>query len=328
MKDAASEIPWLEDYDQLLHHAGLVDLQQRTQIELTGADRATFLHNLCTNDVRQLAPGAGREAFMTTVQGKTLGHVLVYAGPEAIVIDTVPGESEKLLKHLNRYLVCEQVTITDRSHQGHAFLLSGAFVPSVLQSLPGITLGGERFAHQETRIAGKPVWLRRADMVGAKEVIISTLAADASAVRDALLQSGARLCRKEAFEAARIEHGFPWYGRDVTDTNLPQEIARDASAISFVKGCYLGQETVARIDALGHVNQMLVGIQLLGGAPPEHGSQLSAGNQVVGIVTSAAYSPQLGTALALGFVKRGHHSPGSPLQSSAGPGQVVALPVR
>lgn len=325
---AARNVPWLDDYDRLLKHAAVVDLGQRTQIELSGADRATFLHNLCTNEVRKLAAGTGCEAFLTSVQGKTLGHALIYVGPEAIILDTVPGESEKLYKHLDRYLVCEQVTLTDRSQQGSNLLLAGATSPALLESLTGVRLGEHRLANAPAQIAGKQVWLRRADMVDAHGVLISVAVDDAAAVRDALAAAGAPACDFLAFDAARIEHGFPWFGKEVTDANLPQEIARDSAAISFVKGCYLGQETVARIDALGHVNKTLIGVRFSGTVVPEPGNELRADDRAVGTVTSATFSPHLGAPLALAFVRRGHHSPGTELTSEIGSATVVALPVR
>lgn len=329
MNNAATrDLPWLDDYDRLLNRAAVVDLGQRTQIELSGADRATFLNNLCTNEVRKLAPGTGCEAFLTSVQGKTLGHALIYVGPEAIVVDTVAGEGERLLKHLDRYLVCEQVTLTDRSQQWSELLLAGLEAPAILESLTGVQLPEHRLANAAAQIVGKGVWLRRAGIVDAHGVLISVVAEDAAAVRDALAAAGAPVCDPRAFDAARIEHGFPWYGRDITDANLPQEIARDAVAISFIKGCYLGQETVARIDALGHVNKTLVGVRFNGAVVPEPGSELRAGDEVVGAVTSATFSPFLGAPLALAFVRRGHESPLTELQSKTGSATVVALPVR
>ena len=150
----------------------------------------------------------------------------------------------------------------------------------------------------------------------------------------ALANAGAVPAGADAFEMARIEAGTPLYARDISDKNLPQEVNRDALAISFTKGCYLGQETVARIDALGHVNRVLVGVRFAGSEPPPPGTELtvteaqgSEGKATVGAVTSAAYSPRLGSSLALAYVRRGHTQPGTQLTSSAGPAQVVSLPL-
>ena len=149
-----------------------------------------------------------------------------------------------------------------------------------------------------------------------------------SAIGEALLAAGATSCRHAAFDAARIEWGFPLFGQDITDKNLPQEVARDDRAISFVKGCYLGQETVARIDALGHVNRRLVGVNFSGQQVLDIGEELFADEAAVGTITSACYSPQLKAPLALAYVRRGNNSPGVRLHSAVGEAEVVTLPVR
>ena len=142
-----------------------------------------------------------------------------------------------------------------------------------------------------------------------------------------LVQAGARRAGPQAFEARRIEAGFPSYGPDISDKNLPQELARDARAISFTKGCYLGQETVARIDALGHVNQTLVGVRFENGASVSPGLELTVAGAAAGRVTSAAYSPLLQAPLALAYVRRGSNQPGTRLDSPVGPAEVVSLPI-
>ena len=131
----------------------------------------------------------------------------------------------------------------------------------------------------------------------------------------------------EAFAAARIEAGFPLFGVDFNEENLPQEVGRDVQAISFTKGCYLGQETVARIDALGHVNQRLVGVRFVGSDMPAGGLELTRDGRIVGSVTSAAFSPKFGLPIALAMVRRESNSPGTRLDSAIGECEVVSLPV-
>ena len=319
---------WIAQYRALVERAGLVDLGRRTQIELRGPDRATFLHNLCTNEIRKLQAGAGCEAFLTSVQGKTLAHVFVFAGPDSLVVDTVPGQSECVLAHLDHYLVCEQVELVDRTPEWSELLLAGPESQDMLCGLTDVRLAETRCANAQAIVAGKNVWLRRADLTGPVGFLVSGNDPDLAAVRDALCKAGATVCGRQAFEAARVEWGFPLFGPDISDKNLPQEVARDSLAISFVKGCYLGQETVARIDALGHVNKTLVGIRFHGASVPQSPAQLDAGGQRVGEATSIVFSPHLGSALALGYVRRGSTAPGTRLTSAVGEAQVVALPVR
>jgi folate-binding protein YgfZ len=148
-----------------------------------------------------------------------------------------------------------------------------------------------------------------------------------AAIGAALEAAGARRVEAAAWHARRIEWGWPLYGVDITDKNLAQEVARDRWAISFVKGCYLGQETVARIDALGHVNRNLVGVRFEGSEAPAAGAELTREGKVAGQVTSACYSPRLAAPLALAYVRRESNAPGVALAAGALAGEVVRLPI-
>jgi folate-binding protein YgfZ len=329
MNPSSAQSPdWIAQYHALVERAALVDLGRRTQIELAGADRASFLHNLCTNEIRKLAVGSGCETFLTSVQGRTLAHVFVFAGPDSLVIDTVPGQGETILAHLDHYLVSEQVVISDRTAEWSEFFLAGGDSERILRQCTEARIGEVRLAHAPASVAGKTVWLRRADLAGPIGFLIAAPSGDIAAVRAALSERGAVVCSGAAFEAARVEWGFPLFGPDISDKNLPQEIARDKLAISFVKGCYLGQETVARIDALGHVNKTLVGVRFESSVIPQPGTQLESAEQSVGQITSAVYSPRLAAPLALAYMRRGSNLPGTRLTSAAGESEVVALPVR
>jgi folate-binding protein YgfZ len=327
MSPPAHNVPWIGQYEALVENAALVDLGHRTQIEISGADRATFLHNLTTNEVRKLAAGAGCEAFLTSVQGKTLAHVFVFVCPESLVLDTVPGEAETILKHLDHYLVSERVTLADRTGQWAETFLGGLAAHALLERLTGTSPPAARLAHAPATIAENRVWLRRADLAGPVGFLLSGPAADVAGASSTLRQAGAVDCGREAFEAARIECGFPLFGIDITAKNLPQEVARDELSISFTKGCYLGQETVARIDALGHVNRTLAGVRFAGDDVPPPGCDVSAAGTVVGQVTSAAWSPRLSSPLALAYLRRGANEPGVRLSSAVGEAEVIALPL-
>ncbi|MEX2112672.1 MAG: glycine cleavage T C-terminal barrel domain-containing protein [Pirellulales bacterium] len=321
-------VDWLEDYQALISQAALVELGPRTQIEISGADRAAWLHNLTTNEVRNLAPGAGCEAFLTSVQGKTLAHVLLFVGADAIVLDTVGGQAEVILKHLDHYLITERVTMVDRSDAWGEWYLGGPTSTELLTAATGAPPPTTRLHHAAVSLAGRTAWVRRVELAGPVGFLIVAGRDDFAAIGDALVAAGATRCRQAAFEAARIEWGFPLFGHDISDKNLPQEVARDGQAISFVKGCYLGQETVARIDALGHVNRTLVGVRFDSASVPTPGLELSSDGASAGTVTSASYSPHLQAPLALAYVRRGQNAAGQKLQSALGDADVVALPVR
>lgn len=159
--------------------------------------------------------------------------------------------------------------------------------------------------------------------------LVGALADRAAVLAESREVAGLVEVTPEAFEVLRIEGGFPLFGRDLTAENLPQEVARDAKAINFVKGCYLGQETVARIDALGHVNKLLRGLQLPGAVdPPAPGSVIEGDGKSVGTITSAAYSPGWGCVVALGYLRRSHAAAGTTVrvvgQAEGSPVEAVA----
>ena len=322
------------EYAALTAGAGVVDCSERTQLEITGDDRATLLHNLTTNAVRGLTAGDGCESFALDVRGHVVGHFFVFCTPHSLVIDGVPSQAERLLAHFERYHVREQVEFHDRSGEWGELLVAGANAGTAVERVLGAA--PERaFGHREISWAGgrdtQKVWLRRVDLVGPGNFLIATARESLPRLQAALREAGVLECGPTALETARIEAGFPWYGVDITDKNLPQEVGRDGRAISFTKGCYLGQETVARIDALGHVNRTLVGVRFAGSEIPEPGDELAAGegaaDAAVGIVTSATLSPRLNAPLALAYVRRGLNVPGAKLRWRGGDAEVVALPI-
>jgi folate-binding protein YgfZ len=158
--------------------------------------------------------------------------------------------------------------------------------------------------------------------------VLELKAGEAEALGANLAEQQPQLVHAKTFAAARIESGMPLFGVDFHEDNLPQEVGRDAESISFTKGCYLGQETVARIDALGHVNQRLVGVRFSGNEVPQAGTELSFGGAKVGRVTSAAWSPRLSAPLALAMVRREANAVGTKLESPFGAAEIVALPLK
>jgi tRNA-modifying protein YgfZ len=318
---------FLAQYEALTAGVGISPLAGRTIIDVTGADRAQILQSFTTNDVMKLAPGRGCEAFVTNAQGKTIGHLLIFREAEKHVFDTTAGQAATLISHFERYVITEDVQFTDRTIEVADLLVAGPKASAVLASVFGGEIPADLLAHAAGAIAGRPVILRRVEYAGPVAYFLQASAGDAAAITAALSAAGAVTCNAEAIEAARLEAGFPLFGIDITADNLPQEAARDQRAISFTKGCYLGQETVARIDAVGHVNRLLVGLKFSGQELPPSGLALLAGDQQVGHVTSAAWSPRLGAPLALGYIRRMHAKPGAPLSSASGAAEVVNLPL-
>lgn len=309
------------EYESARSTCAVFDLGDRTQIELAGRDRAKFLHNFCTNDIRALPPGEGCEAFITSIQGKVLAHVFVYAADTALWIDSVPGQAAKITAHLSRYNISEEVEFHDRSPELRTLLVAGPDAAGVLFREGLAVAELEPGHHRPVEIGGKPVQIRRNDLLRLPGYLLVLSEDDLAPVRDRLIESGARRAGDDVFHALRIEAGFPWYGLDISDDNLAQEVNRTAEAISFSKGCYLGQEPIARIDAMGHVNQQLRIIRLSRLPTPRPGIEvvtLGPEEKKIGRITSAALSFADDKPVALALLRRHYDTPGLQLAVAFG----------
>ena len=312
------------EYGTACHAAVVIDRSLVTKIELCGRDRARFLHNLCTNEDKGLPVGQGCEAFLTNVQGRILSYVRVLAGAESHWIDTVPGAAPTLLAHLTRYLITEQVELLDRTSDFAELLVVGPQAPSIVAAVIGSGAPELRdLGHVNTVIAGTSCQLIRNDSLSLAGYEFRVSVGQAAAVWQAIWQAGQplglRAMGDEAFEILRVEAGVPVYGADIDESNFPQEVRRDERTISYTKGCYLGQETVHRIWAMGHVNRYLVGLAVPGSStPPTSGSVISAADKQIGKITSSVYSPSLNCPVALGYVRRGFEKPGGGVTIGSG----------
>ena len=325
------------EFEAIRAHVGLVDRSDRVRLEITGPDRAKFLHNLTTNEVKRLAVGRGCETFVTSPQGKTIGYLILLAADDKIIARADPAGDVLALPHFRKYGVFDDVAIDDRSPATFEFHLLGPGATELARRAAG-RVPEEEYAHLLAEIGDATVRLvRESPAVGPGLTLIGEKPA-AGSVKQRLLELGRDLGLIEVdasgFDVLRIEAGTPVFGKEITDKNLPQEFGRDDRAINFVKGCYLGQETVARLDALGHVNQLLKGLLLEPESPcPPAGSLLEHDGKRVGTITSAAFSPRRNAAVGLALVRTTHSTAGTRLfvmlsdQTSSSVAIVSDLPI-
>jgi folate-binding protein YgfZ len=305
-------------YAALRFGCAIVELTGWSSVTLTGADRQPFLHNFCTNDIKRLVSGASCEAFFTNVKGRIVGHGVVACGENELVVLGVPEQASRLIEHLDRYIIREDVQLRDTTSTRAFVLVAGGELARDIMTE----------CRQNGTNAEKPTGIISWNLVGAEYECVYELASlELQLVLAKVGDNRCVLVGPQAFNTARIEAGVPFFGHDFDERNFPQEVGRNEQAISFTKGCYLGQETVARIDALGHVNQQLAGVRFFGSVLPETGAALTDDGRTVGHVTSATFSPRIGAPLALAMVRRENTAIGSQLQSPAGMCEVVELPV-
>ncbi len=310
----------------------VADLTGRGSLALTGSDCAGLLHGLVTNDVKSLRPGMGAHAALLTPKGKMRADLIVLRlTEEECLLDCESSLAAPLLAILSGYVPFSQSKLEDRTSSTGVVHLEGPSSAQILAAAGGTEPAVAPFSHLATEIEGVSVRVVRVSRAG-EEGFDLLSAADASPrLLYVLAGRGAQRVSPDVLEAGRIEAGLPRWGAELDETVLPNEAWLERTAISYTKGCYLGQETVARLKTYGHVNRHLVALLLPLGSGASSGDAVRAGNETVGKVTSAVDSALRGHRVALAFVKREQETPGTTLtvDSASGPadGVVATVPL-
>jgi folate-binding protein YgfZ len=312
---------------------GVYDLGFRAKIALAGKDRVRWLNGMVSNNIRDLAAGHGVYAFILNPQGHILGDLNAYNRGESLLVDTDRSQAEKILAIFRKYIIMDKVEVSDLSEQLTALGVSGPKARTVLAAcgfeLPELAAqqAGDLQLH-DMKWRGVDCTLVRS---GENSYEIWLAPGEVRNLWDALLAAGAAPVGAEALETYRILSGVPLYGVDIRERELPQE-TEQARALSFTKGCYIGQEIVERIRARGNVHRMFTGFVVESGAPVAAGAKIVArdaagAEKEVGEVTSVASLPGEGRRnVALGYIRREVGAPGREVTIGAATAKVVKLP--
>lgn len=336
---------WLAEHAALRTTAGVVDLSFRSRICLVGADRTRFLHGQVTNDVKKLRVGEGCYAAITTAKGKMESDLNIFALAEELLLDFEPGLTAKISARLEKFIVADDVQIVDAAPHYGLLSVQGPKAVEVIDALGlfGVPPSGGPPAASQSRVNAelptKPlgsvkisdvtlgeIYLVNHPRLGASGFDLFVPNNSLGAVADKLIAAakamGGRACGWQAFETARIEARIPRYGADMDETNIPLECGIESRAVTYNKGCYIGQEVINRIHSVGHVNRELRSLRLADDlkALPARGDKLFHAGKEVGCVTSAVKSPALNANLALAYVRREAYHAGNELtlQTAAG----------
>jgi len=295
-------------------------------IELRGADRRRFLHGLVTCDVQELQAGASAPGFFTTVQGRVLAEVVVLAREQSLLLELPAGTGAAIAQHMTRYVIADDVEIAPRPDL-LALTIFGAEAE--------LALGATELAPGNGTIASGslcevPVLADRRQVWGMPALTVWVTASDGPAFFQRLLEAGRCVgltpVGLTALETRRVELGVPRFGRDFGPDHFPQETGLDERYVSYSKGCYLGQEVIARIHYRGQVNRVPRGLRLPGAALAD-GTTLALDGREAGALSSAVQSPLVGGTIALAIVHRRAAEPGTRLQlAGGGEAEGAALP--
>ncbi len=328
----------LREHAALRESAGVLDLSFRGRLCVVGADRARFLHGQVTNNIKDLKPGLGCYAAITTNKGKLQSDLNVHCLADELLLDFEPGLAAKIAERLEKFVVADDAQVVDVTPHYGLLSVQGPQAAEIVAALVIFpALPGKSF--QSVKVSDATlgdIYLVNLPRTGAAGFDLFGPVAAMGAVADKLIaaakQSGGRACGWAALELARIEAGIPRFGADMDETNLPQEAGIESRAVSFTKGCYIGQETINRIRTIGQVSRALRGLRLPEALPalPARGEKLLHQGKEVGHITSAAVSPVLSANIALGYVRKECNAVGTELtlrnESGEWSVQVVALP--
>jgi len=309
-----------EECAALRERAGVFDASLRRWVRMRGEDRVAFLQGMVSNDVKVLAAGDTAYVALLTQQGRVVSDLRVYAAEDHFILDLPAQAAAAAQAALERYIVADDVEL--EADDGLLIGLEGPAIPALLAAVAAGPTPA-RFGHAS--ICGCDVRFAPASHAGEGGVVIAVAAADVAAVWHALRDAGAGAVGLNALDVLRVEAGIPWMGIDMDDDVLVMEADLE-NAISFKKGCYLGQEVVERVSARGHVNRKRTGLAF-DGAPVLARTPLLAADKEVGWVTSSVASPRLARTIGMGYVRREHLVPGTVLDvSGGGRATVAALP--
>lgn len=309
---------------------GVIDRSHYGVVEVTGKDRVSFLNGMLTNDVKRLQPGQGCGAAFLDAHGKVQMLLSVLALEDRLLLIVPPGTGGRMQEALEKFHFAERLEIRDSGEEWAIFLLAGPETPRAVERLTGAALPASQWEHAEAKAGGIVVRVvRGSGETGATEAWLMARREEGAALWEAILAAGVHPVGLTALDALRVEAGTPWLGHDVDETVLLPEVPCE-SLVSYTKGCYIGQELVVRVRDRGHVNRHLTGLTLEGETVPRAGAPIRAEGKDIGRVTSAVHSFALGRPIALGFVRREHAAPGSPVvvadDGRETPARVTALP--
>jgi folate-binding protein YgfZ len=314
----------------------LVDKNCRAYFSFTGPDRARYLNAILTNNIKELITGAGVISLLLNAQGRIQAEMETFASADELFCVSCRLVREKLAEVLEKYIIMDDVTLTDETEKYGTLAIEGPEAAAVVKELTGFDLGGlAELGWAEVNAgpqSGGPsasipcrIVKRSHSGVAGAEFIISREQLEPmwNVLLAATRQHGGGPMGYRALSAQRLVQGTPWFGYDFSEKQIPHEAGLETSHISYTKGCYTGQEIVERVRSRGQVNRRRVELIFSGDSVPENGENLTVDDKTAGFVTRAAQSWFPPGILGMGYLGKESRSPGTTLQWSGGTATVV-----
>ena len=282
---------------------GSIDFSDRAKVAVRGSDRVTFLDGLVTADVKTLRPGMSAYALVLDEVSHVLGDLRVSALDDIFVMDIEAAQKDFLLEYLRKQVVSDEVVFEDRGFCGH-IEVHGPRAPDAVSAVVGVDVRGLSVGEHTTFPLNRhrTGYVSRVNTFGEAGYAVWALGDDLDVAWESLVRTGVTPVGRDAFDVLRIEAGRPRFGLDMTEENLALEVAPEGS-IDFSKGCYKGQEVVARGASIGRVGRRLFGLRVDGDVPPSRGDAVRVEGEDAGFVTSGCWSPTTGWIVALSLLR-------------------------
>jgi folate-binding protein YgfZ len=322
---------WQREYWFAHKSVALIDKNYRCHLSLTGPDRVRYLNAILTNNIKDLPPLQGNASLLLNPQGHILAEIETYALPESLFCVSYAMIRERLIETLDKYIIMDDVTLTDETHRFGTLALEGPSAASIAYDLTRIDLNSLAELERHDAHAGPiPCTLIRRSpgkFVGADFLVerahLETLW---QMLQEKAKAAGGGPIGYTAASALRLEQGVPWFSYDFGEKQIPHEAALENSHISYTKGCYTGQEIVERVRSRGQVNRRRVGLRFSDEAVPSPVEILTAGGKEAGYVTRAAFAPALASAIGMGYVRKENNELGQKLEWQRGTAEVTKFP--
>jgi folate-binding protein YgfZ len=325
---------WLVEYRHLHESVGLLDKNYRAYLDFTGPDRVRYLNAILTNNIKDLRENHGTISLFLNPQGRILAEIETQALPEKLFCVSYASIREPLVAALDKYIIMDDVTLTDRTEDFASLALEGPKAALLAEELTGVDPAD--LSELETRIVSVqriPCRLgkRSSGAAASAEFLVDRPHAEAlwNILVGAVRKHGGGPAGYQALSATRLEQGVPWYSYDFGEKQIPHEAGLQDSHISYTKGCYTGQEIVERVRSRGQVNRVRVTMKYEAPQPPAPGTPLLSEGKEAGHTTRSAFSPALNTFIGMAYVRREKSTPGSAVELADGAGcaTVITTPI-
>jgi folate-binding protein YgfZ len=314
---------WRAEYRFLRESVAALDKNYRAYLEFTGPDRVRYLNAILTNNIKDLEENRGTVSLFLNPQGHIQAEIETYVFGDKLFCVSFAMIRERLIAGLDKYIIMDDVTLTDRTGEFGTLALEGPQAAAAAKELTGVELAGlAELEAREVSVSAIPCRMIKRSPGGVAGADFQVERAQIEALwrilREAVRKHGGGPAGYTALDTVRLEQRIPWFGYDFGEKQIPHETGLQDSHISYAKGCYTGQEIVERVRSRGQVNRMRVSLRIETKEQPQANTPLLADGKEIGFITRSGFSPAMNAFVGMGYVRREKAAAGTKLDVAGG----------